>query len=76
VRVFFIAVAIVLNTLASGRFQGFLEKKRLNARGFAWEYHRSYTGYGLGRSAKRHGKSSSRHSKKKFFLGRCRFLWV
>jgi len=56
-----------LNTLASGCFWGFSEKKRLNARGFAWEYLRSCSGYGPGRSVKRCGKASSLHSKKKFF---------
>jgi len=57
------------NSLASGCFQGFSEKKRLNARGFAREYLRSCSGYGPGRSVKRHGKSSSLHSKKNFLLG-------
>jgi len=52
---------------------GIFEKKRLNARGFAREYIRSCLGYGPGRSIKRHGKSSSMHSKK-FLLGGCRFL--
>ena len=27
-----------VNSLVSGCFRGFLEKKRLNARGFAWEF--------------------------------------
>jgi len=66
----------LLNTLAPGWFQGFLAKKRLNARGFAQEYLCSCTGYGPGRSVKRRGKSSSLHSKKFFCLGSEVFLWV
>jgi len=65
-----------LNSLASGCFRGFSEKKRLNACGIAREYLRSCSGYGLGRSIKRHGKSSSLHSKKFFCLGVAGFLWV
>jgi len=57
------------STLAPGWFRGFLGKKRLNVRGFAWEYIRSCSGYGPGRSLKRRGKSSSLHSKKIFCLG-------
>jgi len=53
-------------------------KKRLNACGFAQEYLRSCTGYGPGRSVKRHGKSSGLHSKKmqtrRFFCLGCRFF--
>jgi len=60
--------------LASGCFQGFSEKKRLSARGFAWEYLRSCSGYGPSRSAKRRGKSSSLHSKKICLLGECRLF--
>jgi len=60
--------------LASGCFWGFLEKKRLNARGFAWEFLRSGMLYRLGKSLKRRGKSSSLHSKKKFLLGEYRFF--
>jgi len=66
----------LLKTLASGCFQGFLEKKRLNARGFAREYLRSCTGYRPGRSIKRHGQSSSMHSKNCFCLGGAGVLWV
>jgi len=62
----------LFNTLASGCFRGFSEKKRLNARGFAREYHRSCSGYRPGRR----GKSSSLHSKKFFLLGGYVFLWV
>jgi len=57
-------------------FADFREKKRLNARGFVWEYLCSCTGYGPGRSVKRRGKSSSLHSKKIFCLGGAGFLWV
>jgi len=66
----------LLNTLASDWFWGFSIKKWLNACGFAREYLRSYMGYGPGRIIKRHGKSSSLHSKTFFWLGRAGFLWV
>jgi len=60
----------MFNTLVSSRFRGFSgKKKHLNACGFAWEYLRSCKGYGPGRSVKRHGKSSSLHSKKFFAWG-------
>jgi len=63
-------VFISVNTLASGCFRGFSKKEtRLNARGFAREYLHSCSGFGLGRSVKRHGKSSSLHSKNFFCLG-------
>jgi len=39
-------------TLASAWFWGFLEKKRLNARGFAWELLRSGMLYSPGKSLK------------------------
>jgi len=58
------------NTLASGCFRGFSEKKCLNARGFAWEYLRSCMGYTPGQSVKRCSKSSNLQSKKNFCL-RC-----
>jgi len=61
-----------INSLASARIWGFLEKKRLNARGFAWEFLRSGILYRPGKSPKRRGKSSSLHSKKIFCLG----VWV
>ena len=57
------------NSLASGCFWRFSEKKRLNAIGFAWEFLRSGMLYRPGKSLKRHGKSSSQHSKKIFLLG-------
>jgi len=57
------------NSLASARMHGFSEKKRLNARGFAWEFLRSSTFYRPRKSLKRRGKSSSLHSKKNFLLG-------
>jgi len=40
-----------------------------NTRGFAWEFLRSGQCYRPGKRLKRRGKSSSLHSKKKFFLG-------
>jgi len=55
------------NTLAPGWFQGFSEKKCLNARGFVWEFLWSGMLYRPGKSLKRCGKSSSLHSKKKIF---------
>jgi len=58
-----------LNTLAPSCFRGFSEKKRLNACGFVWEYLRSCTGYGPGRSIERCGKSFGLHSKKIFAWG-------
>jgi len=58
---------VYVNSMASGCFRGFSVKKRLNVRGFAREYLRSSSGYGPSRSVKRRGKSSSLHSKKKFF---------
>jgi len=59
----------VFNSLASGCFQGFSEKKHLNARGFAREFLWSCMLYRPGKSLKRRGKSSSLHSKKNFCLG-------
>jgi len=64
----------MLNSLASARFQGFLEKKRLNACGFAQEFLQSGMLYRPGKSLKRRGKSSSLHSKKNFCLGVVFFL--
>jgi len=63
-----------VNTLASARIQGFSEKKRLNARGFAQEFLRSGMLYRPGKSLKRRGKSSSPLSKKIFLLGGCEFF--
>jgi len=53
---------------------GFPKKKTRNARGFAREFIRSRRCCWPGRSVKRHGKSSSPHSKKNFLLGRCGFF--
>ena len=61
------------NSLASGCFRGFSEKKHLNACGFAWEFLRSGMLYGPGKSLKRCNKSSSLHSKKIFAWG-CSFF--
>jgi len=58
------------NTLASGCFWGFSEKKRLNAHGFAQEFLQSGMLYRPGKSLKRRGKSSL-HLKKNFLLERC-----
>ena len=52
-----------------GGFGDFREKKRLNGRGFARKFLRSGMLYRPGKSLKRHGKSSSLHSKKMFCLG-------
>jgi len=57
------------NSLASGCFRGFSEKKHLNARGFAREFLWSGMLYRPGKSIKRRGKSSILHSKKIFCLG-------
>jgi len=45
----------------SGLIQVVRKKNSWFASGFAWEYLRSCTGYGPGRSVKRHGKSCSLH---------------
>jgi len=58
-----------INSLASGCFRIFSEKKRLNARGIAREFHWSGMLYRPGKSLKRWGKSSSRHSKNFFAWG-------
>jgi len=50
------------------------QKKRLKARGFAWEFLRSGMLYRPGKSLKRCGKSSSLHLKKIFLLGGAGFL--
>jgi len=50
-------------------FGDFRKKKRLNARGFAREFLRSGMLYRPGKSVKKHGTSSSLHSKKNFLLG-------
>jgi len=57
-------------------FGDFWKKKRLNARGFAWEFPQSGMLYRPGKCLKRRGKSSSLHSKNFFFLGGAVFLWV
>ena len=66
----------VVNSLASARIQGFLQKKRLNARGFAREFLQSGMLYRPGKRLKKRSKSSSLHSKKIFLLGSAVFLWV
>jgi len=60
---------MVLNSLASGCFRGFSEKKRLKARGLAREFLWSGMLYRPSKSHKGRGKSSSLHSKKNFLLG-------
>jgi len=55
-------------------FGDFWKKKHLKARGFAWEFLWSGMLYRPSKSLKRHGKSSSLHSKKIFFLGGCEFF--
>ena len=51
-----------------------LQKNSWIARGFAWEYLRSWTGYRPGGSVKRCGKSCSLHSKKILCLGSAFFF--
>ena len=63
-----------INSWASVWFWGFLGKKHLNARGFAWEFLRTGMLYRPGKSLKRCGKSSSLHLKKNFCLGDVGFL--
>jgi len=70
----FLTSAFFVNSLASGCFRGFSEKKRLNAHGFPWEFLRSGMLYSPGKSLKRRGKSSSLHLKKYFLLGGCGFF--
>jgi len=60
--------------MVSAFFWGFLKKKTLNARGFAWEFLWSGMLYRPGKSLRRRGKSSSPHLKKVFFLGDCGFF--
>jgi len=55
---------------------GIFGKKRINARGSAWEFLRSGMLYRPGKSLTRRGKSSSLHLKKFFLLGGAGFLWV
>jgi len=64
----------VLTLWHPGGFGDFRKKKRLNAHGFAWEFLRSGMLYRPSRSLKRHGKSSSLHSKKNFLLGGCGYF--
>jgi len=61
------AVFLGINSLASSCFQGFSEKKRLNAHGSAREFLQSGTLYRPGKSLKRRSKSSNVHSKKILF---------
>jgi len=63
-----------VNTLASTKIRGFLNKKRLNVCGFAQEFLRSGMLYRPGKSLKRRSTSSSLHSKKKFLLGVANFI--
>ena len=66
--------SVFFNSLASARIRGFSEKKRLNACGFAQEFLWSGMLDRPGKSLKRRGKSSSRHTKKNFLLGSCGFF--
>ena len=63
----------LINFLASARFRGFSEKKRLNTCGFAREFLRFGMLYRPSKSLKRHGKSSNLHSKKMFCLANMSF---
>jgi len=60
---------MLLNSLASGWFRGFSEKKRLNTCSFAQEFLQSGVLYRPSKSLKRRAKSSSMHSKKIFAWG-------
>jgi len=63
-----------INSLASAKIREFSEKTHLNAHGFARKFLWSSMLYRPGKSLKRHGKSSSLHSKKIFCLGGAGFL--
>jgi len=70
-------VVILINSLASGWFRGFSEKKRLNACGFTREFIRSGMLYRPDKNLKRCGKSSSLHMIKQFLAwGVGIFFWV
>jgi len=69
-----VAPALVFKSLASGWFQGFSEKKHLNARDFAREFLQSDMLYRPSKSLQRRGKSSNLHLKKNFLLGGCRIF--
>jgi len=60
-------VTIYLTLQRPTAFGDFWKKRRLNARGFAWEFLWSGMLYKPSKSLKIRGKSSSLHSKKKFF---------
>ena len=64
----------LINSLVSGCFWGFLEKKRLNACGFARKFLWSGMLYRPGKSLKKRGKSSSLYSKKIFCFGERVFM--
>jgi len=66
----------IFNTLTSGLIQAVRQQNIWIARGFAWEYLRSCSGYGPGQSVKRRSKSCSLHSKNIFCLGSAGFLLV
>jgi len=61
------------NTFTPGYFGDF-RKKNQNACGFVREFLRSGKRYRPGQSLKRHGKSSSLHSKKNVWLEKADFL--
>jgi len=69
-----VELKIPINSLASGCFRGFSEKKRRNACGFAREFLRSGMLHRPGKNLKRRSKSSSQRSKKIFCLGDAGFL--
>jgi len=62
---YFLLNFLLVSCLGFGDFQ---KKKRLNTRGFAWEFLRSGMLYIPDKSLKRRGKSSSLHLKKNFLL--------
>jgi len=62
------------NTFASSRNREFLRHNNRIARGLAREFLRSGKRYRPGQRLKRHGKSSSLHSKQIFLVGGCEFF--
>jgi len=60
---------MILTLWRPAAFGDFQKKKRLNARGFVWEFLQSGMLYRPSKSLKRRDKSSSLHSKKIFCLG-------
>jgi len=66
------AYFVIIQLFGTRGFSG--KKTDLNARGFAWEFLRSCSGYRPGRSVKISRESSSLHSKNNFVLAGAFFL--